>query len=402
MVLYLLRRVGLILLFSCAAISAQAQKDITIAPGDTLSFWIIGALDAPRTVPIQADGTVMLPLVGPLSVAGLTISQAREKLATRLRNVPVRIVTQEGRELRIGLRPNEIGLDVAQFRPIYMSGDVNAIGEVEYRPHLTARQAVVKAGGLLRLEFSAANEIPIGLMTQRVRLQQQVDTSTSILQLLAHHYLLLNPDTDLTTEPLLRQIPDLPLTDGVLTQVEMRKTLLEREALNRQNVLKQLEARVDVIESLERSSANSMEIAQSSVERLTKLNDQGLLRTEAMDSARQGFLQSQTRALQAASERLRISLEIARLENEGTTDALEMSEDLLEDVKVELERLQTSKAQLQVLNWNAGQYQPLDEAPRAAEVILTLFRNENGQTTERKIEFDDILLPGDVLNVSLQ
>ncbi|WP_282078362.1 polysaccharide biosynthesis/export family protein [Epibacterium ulvae] len=390
------------MLFSCAAISAQAQKDITIAPGDTLSFWIIGALDAPRTVPIQADGTVMLPLVGPLSVAGLTISQAREKLATRLRNVPVRIVTQEGRELRIGLRPNEIGLDVAQFRPIYMSGDVNAIGEVEYRPHLTARQAVVKAGGLLRLEFSAANEIPIGLMTQRVRLQQQVDTSTSILQLLAHHYLLLNPDTDLTTEPLLRQIPDLPLTDGVLTQVEMRKTLLEREALNRQNVLKQLEARVDVIESLERSSANSMEIAQSSVERLTKLNDQGLLRTEAMDSARQGFLQSQTRALQAASERLRISLEIARLENEGTTDALEMSEDLLEDVKVELERLQTSKAQLQVLNWNAGQYQPLDEAPRAAEVILTLFRNENGQTTERKIEFDDILLPGDVLNVSLQ
>ncbi|SCZ71936.1 Polysaccharide biosynthesis/export protein [Epibacterium ulvae] len=402
MVLYLLRRVGLILLFSCAAISAQAQKDITIAPGDTLSFWIIGALDAPRTVPIQADGTVMLPLVGPLSVAGLTISQAREKLATRLRDVPVRIVTQEGRELRIGLRPNEIGLDVAQFRPIYMSGDVNAIGEVEYRPHLTARQAVVKAGGLLRLEFSAANEIPIGLMTQRVRLQQQVDTSTSILQLLAHHYLLLNPDTDLTTEPLLRQIPDLPLTDGVLTQVEMRKTLLEREALNRQNVLKQLEARVDVIESLERSSANSMEIAQSSVERLTKLNDQGLLRTEAMDSARQGFLQSQTRALQAASERLRISLEIARLENEGTTDALEMSEDLLEDVKAELERLQTSKAQLQVLNWNAGQYQPLDEAPRAAEVILTLFRNENGQTTERKIEFDDILLPGDVLNVSLQ
>ncbi|WP_157843999.1 polysaccharide biosynthesis/export family protein [Epibacterium ulvae] len=390
------------MLFSCAAISAQAQKDITIAPGDTLSFWIIGALDAPRTVPIQADGTVMLPLVGPLSVAGLTISQAREKLATRLRDVPVRIVTQEGRELRIGLRPNEIGLDVAQFRPIYMSGDVNAIGEVEYRPHLTARQAVVKAGGLLRLEFSAANEIPIGLMTQRVRLQQQVDTSTSILQLLAHHYLLLNPDTDLTTEPLLRQIPDLPLTDGVLTQVEMRKTLLEREALNRQNVLKQLEARVDVIESLERSSANSMEIAQSSVERLTKLNDQGLLRTEAMDSARQGFLQSQTRALQAASERLRISLEIARLENEGTTDALEMSEDLLEDVKAELERLQTSKAQLQVLNWNAGQYQPLDEAPRAAEVILTLFRNENGQTTERKIEFDDILLPGDVLNVSLQ
>ncbi|WP_282096360.1 polysaccharide biosynthesis/export family protein [Epibacterium ulvae] len=382
--------------------SAQAQKDITIAPGDTLSFWIIGALDAPRTVPLQADGTVMLPLVGPLSVAGLTISQAREKLATRLREVPVRIVTQEGRELRIGLRPNEIGLDVAQFRPIYMSGDVNAIGEVEYRPHLTARQAVVKAGGLLRLEFSAANEIPIGLMTQRVRLQQQVDTSTSILQLLAHHYLLLNPDTDLTTEPLLRQIPDMPLTDGVLTQVEMRKTLLEREALNRQNVLKQLEARVDVIESLERSSASSMEIAQSSVERLTKLNDQGLLRTEAMDSARQGFLQSQTRALQAASERLRISLEIARLENEGTTDALEMSEDLLEDVKAELERLQTSKAQLQVLNWNAGQYQPLDEAPRAAEVILTLFRNENGQTTERKIEFDDILLPGDVLNVSLQ
>ncbi len=402
MVLYLLRRVGLILLFSCAAMSAQAQKDITIAPGDTLSFWIIGALDAPRTVPLQADGTVMLPLVGPLSVAGLTISQAREKLATRLREVPVRIVTQEGRELRIGLRPNEIGLDVAQFRPIYMSGDVNAIGEVEYRPHLTARQAVVKAGGLLRLEFSAANEIPIGLMTQRVRLQQQVDTSTSILQLLAHHYLLLNPDTDLTTEPLLRQIPDMPLTDGVLTQVEMRKTLLEREALNRQNVLKQLEARVDVIESLERSSASSMEIAQSSVERLTKLNDQGLLRTEAMDSARQGFLQSQTRALQAASERLRISLEIARLENEGTTDALEMSEDLLEDVKAELERLQTSKAQLQVLNWNAGQYQPLDEAPRAAEVILTLFRNENGQTTERKIEFDDILLPGDVLNVSLQ
>ncbi|WP_282092610.1 polysaccharide biosynthesis/export family protein [Epibacterium ulvae] len=402
MFLSLLRVTSIFFGFLFLALPATAQNAVQMAPGDRLSFWIVGAVDAPRDIPIQPDGTAMLPLVGPLKVEGLTIAQARQKLAAQLRDVPIRLTTADGAERRLGLRSNEVGLDVAQFRPVYVSGDVNLIGEVEYRPNLTARQAIVKANGLLRLNFSAANEIPLGLLSQKARLEQQVENSQVMLHLLIEHYKLLNPETDLASDPLLARVSNIQSASGSAGQIAVQQDLLEREEVSRQNTIQQLKARVDVVTHLEETSQETIAIAEATVARLSTLAEQGLVRTEAMDNARQSLLQAQTRAFEAASERLRLGLEISKLEDAEVTDALEVTADILDDIKKELTQIETAQAQLKVLSWETGQLETVEASAQDRKVKLTLFRQIKGETVERGIRFDDRLLPGDVINVSLQ
>jgi len=331
----------------------------------------------------------------------LTIAQAREFMAEQLRNAPIRIVQADGREQRIGLRPNEVGLDIAEFRPIYTSGDVQIVGEVPFTPGLTARQAIVKAGGLRRIEVNN-QQFLLNVTNQQVRLQQQSDASLIMLFGLLDEYKILNPDAQTAEIPLLAQVEKLKDDtsqdqDGL---AQLRQRLLELEEANRQTLVDQLASRVGVIENLEASSEESVEIAKAAVERLQNLADEGLLRVDAMDSARQNLSQAQSRLLEAAAERLRVKIEISRMESLNEVERLEETQRVFEDIRQEWNRWSTAQAQLKNLNWISSGSTSSEE--EATDVRLTLYRTVANSTNQRSIEFDETLAPGDVLSVQTQ
>jgi hypothetical protein len=59
----------------------------TIRSGDVLSVEISGESDLPRAYVVQADGTVRLPILGAIKVAGLTVQQAGQAITKQVSRV---------------------------------------------------------------------------------------------------------------------------------------------------------------------------------------------------------------------------------------------------------------------------------------------------------------------------
>lgn len=100
---------------------------------------------------IGADGTLSLPIIGDIPVAGLPTREVGRLVARRLRD-------------RMDLAdPPDTAVEIAVYRPFYISGAVDKPGEYAFRPGLTVAKAVALAGGppritdggLLRLERDA-------------------------------------------------------------------------------------------------------------------------------------------------------------------------------------------------------------------------------------------------------
>jgi polysaccharide export outer membrane protein len=66
------------------AILYPANRDIVLEQGDLLTVHLYGTLDYEPSVRISLDGTVQLPLIGSLHLAGLTVHQAENLIADRL------------------------------------------------------------------------------------------------------------------------------------------------------------------------------------------------------------------------------------------------------------------------------------------------------------------------------
>ena len=75
------------------------------------------------------------------------VPQIRAKIGAALASKVFRQRTSDGREAVIVIDANEVTTIVAEYRPIYINGDVSKPGEYPYRPATTARQLVAVAGG---------------------------------------------------------------------------------------------------------------------------------------------------------------------------------------------------------------------------------------------------------------
>ncbi|MEM6337058.1 MAG: polysaccharide biosynthesis/export family protein, partial [Bacteroidota bacterium] len=84
------------------AVDADQYK---IGPNDVFSVSIGGAQPIQAQVPVGSDGTLVLPTVGALNVAGLPLSEARaialDTLSSSFRNVPVDVALLQPRSFYV-------------------------------------------------------------------------------------------------------------------------------------------------------------------------------------------------------------------------------------------------------------------------------------------------------------
>jgi protein involved in polysaccharide export with SLBB domain len=85
---------------------------------------------------VAADGTVSMPLLGGIRAAGLSPPEFAKTVSEQL-----------AAEMQLG-RLLDVAVEVVQFRPFYIVGQVAQPGEFPYRPGLTVLQALSIAGGL--------------------------------------------------------------------------------------------------------------------------------------------------------------------------------------------------------------------------------------------------------------
>src|SRR5215472_11789700 len=125
----------------------QAKAEYLLNVGDVLEVAVVGVPELRNRAAVQIDGNISLPLVGTLQVAGLPLPQIRAQIGAALASKSFRLRTPDGHENVIVIDADEVTASVAEYRPIYVNGDVSKPGEYPYRPVTTARQLIAQAGG---------------------------------------------------------------------------------------------------------------------------------------------------------------------------------------------------------------------------------------------------------------
>lgn len=112
---------------------AFAQSAYSLGPGDVIRVTVFGEPDLSGEFEVGAGGGVSLPLVGETMVEGMNINGAESTIESKL---------AEG----FVLNP-DVSIDVLNYRPFFIMGEVNNQGTFPYEVDLTVLKAVAIAGG---------------------------------------------------------------------------------------------------------------------------------------------------------------------------------------------------------------------------------------------------------------
>jgi len=109
-----------------------------LAPGDRITMTVLGQADLSGDILVDADGNILLPIIGPIKVKDLTLFECQKLIQDRLADG---VINQPSVSVRI-----------SELRPIYVLGDVGAPGAYPFRYGITVKSAVAAAGGFGRAE----------------------------------------------------------------------------------------------------------------------------------------------------------------------------------------------------------------------------------------------------------
>lgn len=101
--------------------------------GDVLRVTVYGDEQLTGTYRIDDAGSVAFPLVGPVQVRGKTTKTAGSAIAAALANGFMR-------------NPN-VAVEVNEYRPFFIQGEVGQSGKFPYEVGMTVRSAISLAGG---------------------------------------------------------------------------------------------------------------------------------------------------------------------------------------------------------------------------------------------------------------
>ena len=129
---------AVILLAACATtepltVDTPPPAQIFLDSGDQLQITVLEQADLTGAYAVDDAGLVTMPLIGSVAARGLT----SQGLATAIEAA-----------LRQGfLRNPDVTVQVTQYRPVFVLGEVNNPGQFAYIARLTVQQAVALAGG---------------------------------------------------------------------------------------------------------------------------------------------------------------------------------------------------------------------------------------------------------------
>ncbi len=101
--------------------------------GDTVRVTVYGDAELSKSYRVDDNGAIAFPLVGPVRVSGGTTANAASRLAGALANGYMR-------------NPN-VAVEMEQYRPFFIEGEVKTSGQFPYVYGMTVRAAIATAGG---------------------------------------------------------------------------------------------------------------------------------------------------------------------------------------------------------------------------------------------------------------
>ncbi len=137
-------------------------KPYRVDSGDRLRIVVYDQEKLSTTYTIDPGGTLSMPLVGDVTARGKTTKELESILETRL---------SKG-----FLRNPDVSVEVDQYRPFFIMGEVKTAGQFPYVAGLTAQTAIAIAGGFSaraqQANVDVTRQIEGEIMTARVPLSE--------------------------------------------------------------------------------------------------------------------------------------------------------------------------------------------------------------------------------------
>lgn len=343
---------------------------------------------------IDNSGYIHMPLIGSVSVASLTVDECRQEITGRLQN-------------RFIKNPI-VSVQINEFRPVYVMGDVQTPGVYPFRFGLRLYAAIGLAGSFKKNALTSISDI-----TAVSQALDRMETASATLKVARVRLAIIKAEQagKKTIEP--TEFQDLRIDSGELAELIKSEELQLAIALETHNngveLLRQQRPRLqEQMLSLEAEIAETqrqLDSTKAFLERYSKLSEAGYARrfTE-LDLQRQESQQQATiHRLRADLSRLEIArgdLDIRIQELVRTRKARLMEELRITEARIlEIElALRSATRTIELYREHTGQAQLI--ALSDDEYELTLIRFDQGLATKSvKATKDTLLRPGDIVEV---
>jgi polysaccharide biosynthesis/export protein len=120
-------------MLSTDVFQASMNEPYTLASGDRLRIIVFGQDTLSNAYIVDGTGRISFPLIGLVECKGLSTAQLETQIAHRLRNG--------------FLREPRVSVEIEQYRPFFILGEVNQSGQYPYVNGATIQTGVAIAGG---------------------------------------------------------------------------------------------------------------------------------------------------------------------------------------------------------------------------------------------------------------
>lgn len=394
-------------LFTAMSLTASTASDYVIMPGDVLQIDITGMSGMQHRLPVAIDGTIRLPLAGPVAVAGQNIHDIGALIQSRLASRTMRQATSNGEEFLVIIDSERVLVSIAEYRPVYLNGEVTSAGEQNYRPGMTVRQAIALAGGYRRTERTLTDMIvqaadyraeQMRLWTDLAHASMKVTRITSELE-------------GATTAPAFT-FEGSPLSKETLDELakveteifNVNRAIQNKETAFLRSEIETTQSQLATIKEQQEQEHEGLEADNAELQRHTDMEQRGITTSSRVAESRRNLLMSSTRYLQATVQIAQFGRDEAslirrqqELEDARRTDLLAQLQQAVVQVASLTEQVKSAAEKLQYASVLNGMR---TEEPGATPTVIVI-RNDEAGPQRLAADQDMPLMPGDVVEVSL-
>jgi polysaccharide export outer membrane protein len=404
----------LLMIIAVVLAPGAARGEYLLAPGDVLEIDVVGIRDFRHRVMIDLNGQASFPLIGDINAAGLSVAELRKQVKSMLSTKAFRPreIDQQERLMSpdqvVTMSPNEVILTVAEYRPIYLNGDVANPGTQPYRPGMTVRQAIALAGGYDTMRFRGRDPFLDSsdfrgdyyelwtefakVRAQAERFQAELDGKNALGQ---------------------ANLNDLPLPSAVtskIVDVEAQRLSVDnsdhqKEKKYLEDAVQQEDVRIATLQNQRETEQKNADTDAAEFKEVQANFSKGLVPMTRLSDSRRLTLFSATRVLQTTAlidqverERSEFARRLQRVDDHRRDDLLAK----LQDADV---RLATIRARLQAVGDKllyAGVVRSQLARGAGGEPDIKVYRNDNDASDNMPANEETRLMPGDVVEVRLR
>ena len=385
---------------------ASARAEYRIDAGDVIEIFVTQMPDLQRRVSVKLDGTISFPLLGTLTVAGLSQAELQTKIQAILATKVFQQRAADGHENQVAIDPDAVTASVVEYRPIYVNGDVSKPGEYPYRPFMTVRQAVALSGGYDLLRMRMANPF-----VESADLRSDYAATWAELAKEQAHIWRLKKELEYKDNVDTNKLMDVPIPRRTVTQIvqvetehfEINQADYKRQRAFLQRSIEQGDNQIGVLSEQEQKEDQGVKADAEELQKIIELHSKGLVSNPRLTDARRAILLSSTRKLQTDVQLMQmkrqqdeLGRQLEKLDDQRKSDLLQQLQDTAAKVSALRARLQGITEKLQYTTART-------QLARGAYITPTIAVMRKTPTARERIAVDEDfeLQPGDVAEVTL-